>query len=314
MLRSISDPAMRRRFSVTKSLHIEYRERTANPTYKQIFAYGDIAWGVLDQPSAAQEKNGSFLQSCGVELKNLCGTLRSILQIGTLAIFPRLTTITVSSAYGVEAGTWGQYEMKYGKDAGEDTLGDCSDLFDKFLSSSAVQHLCIRNQQGPLCIGPLPDCGLNHASFPYSRTLHFNARPPLLPLPDRLPIRWVSDIKSDQNWSDILVRLGTAVACAREIRKFQGSPRPANVDIYGSTSVRLPATIAPKPGSYNLNSCIDSSYSTALTIDAQRKIAKQAGAALQTFLRETSGVKDIVRFHPSADIPICVACGSGPPK
>lgn len=52
---------------------------------------------------------------------------------------------------------------------------------------------------------------------------------------------------------------------------------------------------------------------TRLSTDRQKKVVEVLAEQLQRELRDSSGLRDIIRGHHISDMPICEACGSGPP-
>lgn len=231
------------------------------------------------------------------------------MKAGTAAkILPRLQSISVSSLYGVESDLWYRFGVHCYRNKAQ-TVYACTEMFDQFLQTSNVNHLCVRDQNGPLQISSM-------SRGQYSRTVHFEPNPLRVPLILGSPVRFVSAFGPNENYREILQRIGTAIDLSRSVRSQmpgQGSDSRTAIDIYCSTSVNLPPTTTLAPGRFNLASSIPAGSGKILIADAQRRIASKAGEKLQTLLRESSGVKDIVRFHPSADIEVCVACGSGAP-
>lgn len=304
MLQNITNPATQRRFACTKSLHIEYSEMRPDPRYPAILLSGAAAvWDRIG--CSAHDTSTYFTQQCERIPELFTAAFTNIRQVGERKVFPLLRSISISSIYGVEYDICHNYQESTEYD---NSTIMCCDFFDYFLVSSGVKHICVRDSQGPLSFSPISR-NRNH----YARTLHFEYDVRALPLPTGSPLRYVSDIPMDNNWYDLLMRLEKCIRQARRTRQdIMGLRLPIQVDMYCSTTKSSPVP-GPPPFQLDLRSCIDTQINPSLTIDAQRRVTSRVGKAIQSYLSLSSGLKDIFRCHPSADIATCIACGSGTP-
>lgn len=309
MLREISRPIMQSRFAYTTKLFIEYPEMGRDITYDQLLGLGKDSW-----KSVAREvldKEEYMVQQCKAEGDKLAVALNAVCKAGIKLCFPRLEVVSVSSIYGVEYDLWDRFELARLRPGYIMTTYRCAEVFDRFLAGSNVQHLCIRDPQGPLCISPITTAILTKHF--YNRTLHFNHDIRRFPIPSGAHVKLVSDTCPDGNFQFCLMRMGQQVQLAVTVRNFNPMLVAANIDVYCSTDVGTPSGYHLQSHEIDISEVMTEGYGSILSKDDQREIASKAGGVIQAILRKGSRKKDIVRFHPSEDIEVCAACGSGRP-
>lgn len=220
----------------------------------------------------------------------------------TEPIFRQLEIVAVGSIFEKLHTRWDRYELQHLENKTESHIAPVRFLFMRFLKLNPVKHFCFRNEAGPLTIEPVsaPDTQ-------YTITQHFNLRVARLHLPLGVPIRWASDVPSDEDQRPLLLNLATLIKEVNDNRAMLRHPEAANVEIYCSTG-----EMSQKPGAFPANH--PNSQTRILSVEDQRQTVEIMGKLYQDNFRERSGNKeDRVMWGPSCDTPVCPACGTSTP-
>jgi hypothetical protein len=261
------------------------------------------------------------MSACAAEVEMLTVVVRRLAALGVAKVLPSLETLAVASIYGVNHLYWQFYE-RYTRQthtpAESRPLG-CKLLFEQLISSGSLRHVCIRNPSGPLSLPgtATPLLPRPRPHLPPITTVHLEADFELAPMGIvGTSIRLVSDIPAEDDWLLHLHQMGYAV----ERALAQQNPGPGvalDVEIYLSNSLFSGTRFEAHPEIFALAPATGlverADPPRTLSVPLQRLMATKIGGVLQKFLRNTSGREDTVRWHASADSPICGACGSGAP-
>ncbi|KAI9633840.1 uncharacterized protein MKK02DRAFT_38504 [Dioszegia hungarica] len=323
LLEDIIDPAMHPRFSYTKSLKIEYSvQRGDLPLYDLLRHGGHIAWSYIGMDKVPE---ALAMQSCEVEADHLGWLLQQLNKAGAKEVFPKLETVAIGSIYGTESDLWRRFAKYLGDD--KTILDLCAAECEAFLSNTGAKHYCNREVHGPLSTSPLQlasSAGSLHRGI--LSIVHFNKDIDQLPIIFGSPMRYVSDISSTENWASTLATLSTSLArqiLARILHEQTGGTATrsdaVDMEIYCSSSGWARGPVFP----FYLRSLDLCSHHDSIpsgqhqSVEKQRSMATALGPVLEKAYVGRDGLQPLignsVRFFPSADTPLCPACGSGVP-
>ncbi|KAI9632109.1 uncharacterized protein MKK02DRAFT_30655 [Dioszegia hungarica] len=333
---AVPESAPGRRFTLTKSLKVEYCSKTTDVTYRTIFS--TPAAGSQTSPEhsvwrnvglSRQEHEAGLDLACEAEIARihiltcrfqgeLGGEKRSMADV-----LPRLETRAINSIYASEDDAYHRYERNIMDGSREKERMQVSVImFAEFLKSGNLRHFCILDNLGPLSL-PL----VSYASFqgpPHTLSVHFSrlsgAR---FPVSMGRNIRWAYDGPPNADMREYFGEMSRDLMLVAKHRKAlvagpgnsgTNRPRPANsdvadVDIYMSSTMLSPG-FEPAYTSFYPNAAIELD-ARALSIDKERVMVRLLGAECQTHMRKSSGLLDVVRWHPTWEAPICEACGVG---
>jgi hypothetical protein len=193
-----------------------------------------------------------------------------------------------------------------------------------FLSNARVSHFCNRETLGPLSILPVQLASSRGSpSNNHSYTVHFGNGITQLPIIFGARMRYVSDVAPTKNWADTLNILSSHVAwqvASRPILEGETAPSsdPVDIEIFRSSSgweesmIHSYGSQGPKLFAHHDKV----PRGRHLSVDEQRRMAKELGPVLEATYTGSDGKPlkgNSVRFFPSADTPVCSACGSGVP-
>lgn len=330
LFRNIASASGRRRLAHTRRLLIEYSPslQTTSPSYKTLLKSGGEAWARV----------GQNLGGIKVKIAKQCieenGQLQSALEwvamdMGMVGrVFPKLEAVATASIYGKEDNRWRIYQnhLTESREAmAYFASSDCIMRFFMFVNAlPSLRQLCVRNPNGPFSV-PQNTHATQAPPVNYDRTIHYSADLDEVYVPWGKPIRWTSDAPSNMPWQFVGESLAQEIDRIQNIRRDKAAydPRwqdPRNgldVEIYCSTAGALEVAKAGEeeivlqrhPGW----SPLPDFKARRMPVEEQRKLAAGFGNNVQTESREDFGEQDRIRWFASPDMPVCVACGSGPP-
>ncbi|KAI9633831.1 uncharacterized protein MKK02DRAFT_38492 [Dioszegia hungarica] len=250
-----------------------------------------------------------------MEMEAINHALTTVNRVGMARTLPCLETIAVASVYGGNhSAAWSRRVREMQENREHLLFINGMFEFDVFLASGNLKHLCVRGELHPLGISPVSSTSdENIPDVRYSRTIHFVPGVDNLAIPVGPPIRWVGDSPARENWADSMVPVSESIK--RYIRMRSSSVReeldyrlePVGVEIYSSTRTFSPPSIGI--GSETSGTPDQQDISVA----SQRGRCAIMGENSQAELRRTGRPDDWVRWYPSVDTPVCMACGSGVP-
>lgn len=253
-----------------------------------------------------------MINQCHTETRDITRALNELLGLNPSLIFPQLQSIAVSSIYGSRSRAYTFF------DAGDTAkihpsepavVVDVQVKFEKFLARVGVNSYCTRETNGPLSIPSVSYASDYDSSLSSScvRTQHFNIRTPRYPIPFGLPIRWCSDEPQSLQFSQAVQGIIHWVLQHIKLRKEAQR-------LYGINQDVVDLTVYCSTGFWAINHPETGEPMTVVLTEAdQEEKAKILGTALQKSLRDSSGLEDVVRFHPWSKTPTCPACGGGAP-
>lgn len=173
----------KRRFAHTISLNLEYRAKggSQEPSYDALCNHRREKtararyWATVGAIQTAAEAEEGIMQDCNEETDEIAESLVKFDCYGLNTFFPKLERVVVGTIYGRETNVWSRYEDWHVARDTRSNTHDCGTLFDRVLSKSNLQHLCIRDPSGPCNIPTI-----SHVSSPktpnanHTRTLHFD--------------------------------------------------------------------------------------------------------------------------------------------
>lgn len=233
-------------------------------------------------------------------------------------LFPQLQSISVASLYQDKGRQWISFQGRNQHAYPEMCCPPwpvCRELFDSFLRTGPIKHVCIRNMSGPLCTDSRGGQEYTAApgSITHTRTVHFNETDLYCPLSFGNPTKWISDSNPTTSWSEILNMIGYPL-CSMSTSPARGV---GQLDIYCSTNYYGPLDPFDLQGFASdalgkpMKSCEEAG--PRLSEDEQHAMATELGHRVQRLFREIRKRDDVIKWHPASATPICPACGSGRP-
>ncbi|KAI9631886.1 uncharacterized protein MKK02DRAFT_30873 [Dioszegia hungarica] len=300
----------------TRSLRVEYREVHKDEPWL-ISAYEDLlkeGWTEWSERTD-EELEEDIMRQCDAEVEHLRYCFY-FLQERTTArfVFPRLRTVAISSIYGVQDHwqRWREARMEEGE---ESRLYHNAQALNTFCNHLDLDAFCVRDLAGPLA--SLGRDRWTWSSLPCVRTLHYDDDADDLYLSYGGRVRWACDAPEDTDWESFTKTTIFQTEKAVNARKKEmglctiSSEGAANLEIYCSPSIPSEEMYEDGPPVGSDPPRYTAKAEQALTF--WRDNMASVGAELQEIYREKSGVLDRIRWYPSPETPICLACGSGPP-
>jgi hypothetical protein len=264
------------------------------------------------------------MTACAFEVITLTEVLKALPKRGMSRIFPFLRSLAISSIYGKEdSNVWQRYHDIFIESRMKcDTL-PCAKLFEKFLASGDLRHLCIWEMCGPLSI---PELSTPHTRPVYRKprsttTIHFSTVYDPLPFTLGSSIRWVSQIPHSSDWANILHSIGRSInsTIANRTQYARTGDKsfqkyPALVEIYCSTGFYGREEFDDTTGAFSILSPGQRpkpiiSLPRPLSPAEQQVMAGKLGAILQSYSRSSSDCDtDLLNWHLSSEAPMCPAC------
>lgn len=205
----VNTPSRARQFSHIRTLKIEFGEKGRQPTYTSLLGASVNLWNCY----AADEtvRANTSLVECADENEELGDSLMWARDAALVKrLFPRLTSVAVSSIFGGDDALWAKYrDYEERVDSTNDKLRRTNSLFHEFFTGAGVKHFCSRE-----ATDPLSNYCFWREDVTFTRALHFNQDTSTFPLQGGSPLSWVSDTASVLEWQTLRdsVQYGAAVA------------------------------------------------------------------------------------------------------
>lgn len=216
--------------------------------YTRLLHPGSLCWAHVGAKEDEAGKTALEMQECELEVSGIVVLLDELSKYSYIrSALPKLGRLAIGSIYGRQSDVGHQYLHHLdavGRNSGVFTK--CSEDLEAIISTSALTHVCLRGNAGPLSLRPMSSPATRRASHPSggstapSVVCHF--MPDMDPLCVRLgqPVRWVADGPASQNWYFFYQKMCSTfgsvpsllgVYCPRQPKKDT-----VQAMIYGSTS------------------------------------------------------------------------------
>ena len=237
--------------------------------------------------------------------------------------FPHLRTVAVASIYGFPDNYWQRWQkVQREGGANPEKMQHWAETLNTFCSYLDLEAFCIRDLAGPLASLVILGWTVGWPSvqpFPCLRTLHYEFD--ILSLYGQFggKLRWACDLPSSEPRNldnDTLAQTQTILKNQMTLqkggfRRNRGPEEALDLEVYCSSAIppdelyEEGPPVGSAPPQYKAEAALD-------LADCRGQLSQYA-QAVQRKCREISKLPDKVRWYPSPETPVCLACGSGPP-